>query len=481
MIARNSVPSRIHVKDGLGQTLLSKSGTKVPFSSGKKAAVNWTIGKLLQIILLVVVLVMLVFGVSSGMIPSIDKIGEKFDGLLIMLNIKDDPFFEECYSESVTNFPDGVEFLEVLGIEEEVVLNICRERTCNFSEGSLSGYRSFQGEFQLRRPRGWESFDNFFDKNKLDEIEFSWELYSEGIAKLDEIGFGDYYDKKTTDILILYSDGQGALDQPIYAIWQSGYWIVVEGLNNLKKEIHPDDEWKRIDNGWVVDRAGGGFGVKIVEHYPGKAGNVDNDLVMDIFIENVDELDDDEVSWDVIDKDQRLIFEDIVYSDFNGEKIGTLWGDDDVDELDSAKKIGKFRNAVVEKTLEFSKGREFSEEEDVGLEEAMDGEVLMIGEKEFKMRLDSVNSVVEFYSESESFVFAPCSYNKFYGDFFIESRLRKDPICIVRSGDGYSEWWKGVDNSNEFGDPEIYRLSKKEFGVIKKAELVNEFLGEKCR
>ena len=57
----------------------------------KKGAIDWTMGKLISLVLLIVVVVLVIFGFTSGGInPLVEKIGGKFDEVLILLNFKED-------------------------------------------------------------------------------------------------------------------------------------------------------------------------------------------------------------------------------------------------------------------------------------------------------------------------------------------------------------------------------------------------------
>ena len=57
----------------------------------KKAASNWTVGKLLAIILLVLVLVLVIYGITTkAFTPLKERTEAQFDWLLIMLNLKED-------------------------------------------------------------------------------------------------------------------------------------------------------------------------------------------------------------------------------------------------------------------------------------------------------------------------------------------------------------------------------------------------------
>ena len=50
-----------------------------------KAAINWTVGKLINVVLLTVVLALMIYGLSSGGLgPLIDNLEAKFDEVQIL-------------------------------------------------------------------------------------------------------------------------------------------------------------------------------------------------------------------------------------------------------------------------------------------------------------------------------------------------------------------------------------------------------------
>mgnify|MGYP000389147640 CR=1 FL=1 len=86
----------------------------------KRGAVNWTIGKLINIVLLTVVMALVIFGLTTGGLnPLIDNVKGKFDEVLIMFNIKDDVSFQACFSEKVVNLGGGEAFLNKIELEDE--------------------------------------------------------------------------------------------------------------------------------------------------------------------------------------------------------------------------------------------------------------------------------------------------------------------------------------------------------------------------
>ena len=79
----------------------------------KRAAVNWTIGKLINIVLLTVVMALIIYGITTGGLnPLIENVEGKFNEVLIMLNIKEDVSNEECFSADVVDLGGGKTFLE---------------------------------------------------------------------------------------------------------------------------------------------------------------------------------------------------------------------------------------------------------------------------------------------------------------------------------------------------------------------------------
>ncbi len=71
----------------------------------KEGSVDWTVGKLLSIVLLIIVIVLVVWGITTGGLnPLIEKTGGKFDEVLILLNKLrgiDEPSDVDCIYENV--------------------------------------------------------------------------------------------------------------------------------------------------------------------------------------------------------------------------------------------------------------------------------------------------------------------------------------------------------------------------------------------
>ena len=73
--------------------------------SRKKGAVEWTIGRLLSLVLLVAVLALVIYGVSTnGLNPLIEKAQGMIDSVLILFGMNDGEqvIMRECFNSSVS-------------------------------------------------------------------------------------------------------------------------------------------------------------------------------------------------------------------------------------------------------------------------------------------------------------------------------------------------------------------------------------------
>ncbi len=122
----------------------------------RKGAVDWTVGKLLSYVLLIIVLVLVIYGFSTGgFIPLKDKIMGQIDEALILLHFKDDPGKVECVLRKVN----------IEGIGEGAV-NLCKSY-CEFSiidEGAdykgFPKYKLGEGKFTAYLKEGGEYSGN---------------------------------------------------------------------------------------------------------------------------------------------------------------------------------------------------------------------------------------------------------------------------------------------------------------------------------
>lgn len=209
---------------------------------GKRGAVNWTIGKLLNIVLLVVLLVMIVYGTTTGGLnPLIDNLGQKFDDTLFFVqSLFGGGSYDNCYVASVSSMGGGDDFLKELGLDtnSNVVINYGCENICNISGTEFGAYRIEDGVFERFEGGIWNVYDSLFSGN-LSLIKFYWGLYNGGVGALGKGGIvvsdGNLTEDSAfsiehnpTEKFVLYGDGTGPGDE-IIAIWQNNKWEVREG------------------------------------------------------------------------------------------------------------------------------------------------------------------------------------------------------------------------------------------------------------
>ena len=439
---------------------------------GKVASIDWTIGKFLNIVLLVLVLVLVVYGVSTqSLIPLKDNIESKFNEVWIMFDWKDDVAFRECYSESVVNLGGGKEFLKAIGMEgEDVVLNVCRNRMCNVSGEGLGDYRTIEGSFEKFDGENWKEYDSVFVGN-MDSAKFNWELYDAGVDILDKPEIKRLYDEGFTKQFILYGDGSG-VNEEVYAIWQNGEWRVREG-----DPKSASDGWFKSGNefmrdGWMVQKWKrktmiGLFEVGEIKTYTTK----DDDEAINVFANIVwksKDIDDD-VYW----RETIPTISNVEYlSGFDHGEIvmpvaGSGWSFEADDNLD----IKRLKDLFVGKKKIYLEDVAVSVED---IAEKIDDEIITIDEKEFIVKVEEgeIFPIVSFSFENEKFGLRHSAYAKVNSNLLEGIKLRYFPVSLVRwDGSG----WK------EIGNEEHYRLYEDDFKDVKRATLISSFLREKCK
>lgn len=207
----------------------------------KKGAVNWTIGKLLNIVLLTVLLALVVYGMTTGGFgPLLEKMEMKFEEVQVLLGIKEDSF-SECSSVDVADLGGGEEFLRILDLDgRDVVLSVC-DGVCNLSLGGEDFYRVMEGVFEVSKDGEWVA-DDFFIKD-ASRAKFDWGLYNGAADILDDTDVREIYNKMVTRSFSLYGDGAGAGDDEVFAVWRNGVWAVHSG----GKVVYETDDISAID------------------------------------------------------------------------------------------------------------------------------------------------------------------------------------------------------------------------------------------
>ncbi len=236
----------------------------------KKGSIDWSMGKLISLVLLVVVVALIIFGFTSGGInPLVEKIGGKFDEVLILLNLKDDfkGDLPGCRTLDLTNplVRGGDEFLEAMiylngrsaegyrldlfGENDFKSLDICRgpQKSCvlNASVGGEKFSWSWDykgGEVYANQRSTWhkkfvdkqnrpiavpgrqhsrKTMTSFFlipislkeyrfntGKNNLKDSQFYWELRNKTIGLSNELAL-DSFDKMYEDLEVFYGYAYG--------------------------------------------------------------------------------------------------------------------------------------------------------------------------------------------------------------------------------------------------------------------------------
>jgi len=439
----------------------------------KVGSSNWTVAKLIQIILLVVILVLVVYGVANGLTPSFEEISYKFDELMSSFSFWGGTVVEDCYVDEVGGFDGGKYFLKMLGLESEKVnLVVCPSAVCSFEGGGLNLYRFRKGRFESLDNDDWEKYDSVFE-GEFDEIERNWEMYSSGVGFLKDAGLREIYDSGVTGSFVLYGDGSGISDGEIFAVWQNGVWTIVVEVPKLSSW---GDKWywqdiKDLEDGWFKEEWGSkpyGGRIKSFKIYRTE----DRDEAIDIFVDKVRGGDDDKVYWGELTAGKS------VPNYLNWEKpengigslVGLAGGNDEIDrDVDVSNLKIKTKKIVDDLILE----AELSDDELVVLEEAVDGKSLGIGRGEFVLKIEDGGDfpIVSFDYLGEKFGFVHYGEAAVNGKF-LEVPLNYFPVKLVQFNDGV---WA------EVGNEEYYRLKKKDFEEVYKASVVASFLEEICK
>ena len=447
-----------------------------------KGAIDWTVGKLLSLILLVIVLVLVVYGVSTkGLNPLIDRTGDMMDNVLILFNIREE-VSDECYSPNVASLSDGPEFLSNLGIEsgsEEIKIDICKNNICTLVLGgeigiyrlnngvfekkgdgsvSISRYASEETRARLIEEASWNSYEAFLSGN-LDVAKFRWELYNGALDSAGEGFLDGTYGKMFTKQFVLIGvdwGGHGNID--FEATWNYGKWRVNRGEEIL---YEGQDSEKALDNflSGVTDDAW----TSLADH--------------DVYYKT-------EIAKDPDKYYLRSIEEDLGKS--IGELIGSKWYD--LEDKISESEKPKFKEKVLEEIEKILSDSKASQEI---IDELKDGlpESITVDEKVFVF--DVVESerlpVITLTSGDERYALEYNPTGKIESDlryylrdphdinieyYFRTVALRKTPMILVKWRDSS---WRDADETKN------YKLPKKYFDEAYESTLINNFIRSRCK
>ena len=213
--------------------------------SEKKASVDWTIGRLLTFVLLIIVLVLVIYGISTkGLNPLFERLGGMFDSVLILLHVKDDGFENDnCYVEKVSVLSDGDILLGNLYLneaeKEKIELNVCRDSVCAIKGSEeLGEYRFNKGVFEKKKGEEWGVY--LFSIRDIN-------VFKEDLEKLSLEEFKIKYDVDRTRQFVLTRSNILAI-----AVWSSGTWVVKD-KDKIVYSGSSDDEalesFKELVNG----------------------------------------------------------------------------------------------------------------------------------------------------------------------------------------------------------------------------------------
>jgi len=440
----------------------------------KRGAINWTIGKLINIVLLTVVMALIIYGLTTGGLnPLIKNVEGRFDEVLIMLNIKDDVSFDECFFSDVDELGGGEVFLRKVGLEgENIRMNVCRNRMCNFT-GELKGYRYNEGVFEALGSDGeWinDIVVGFGDTESVEDLHTELNKWSYAGLTLGEVesrpvvGFGDAESTK--------------LNWKIYRE-VSSFLESAEGLDFLanprmtKKFVLTGDAGNDVrfvvatwqNNVWKIER--NVFLDEPIGNLQFKVFTEDDALAIDVFARSASVSGDDEVSYDDGMGDSGEI----------GELVGDegWFGSDD--ELDDDREIEKLKSEFSKKKDIYLDSVKLNEEDIANLTRAVDGKNIFVDGVKFEMTVDARWVDISFH------IFVNSGDKKFLVEYMLKGEYDELFGCARNSLPIVLYAWHDDSTGRGFVkvDESYYKLDEECFSEFYRKKLVYDFLGNKCR
>ncbi|MBT6689961.1 hypothetical protein HN903_04690 [archaeon] len=495
----------------------------------KKGAVNWTVGKLVNIILLIVVLVLVAWGATvGGLNPLIDSVGAQFDEVKILFGFKSD-LYSGCYETEILDLGGGKEFLEILNWDKKrASFNVCRDGVCNISIGGVGDYRLVNGKIDRLEGGSWRSADSVLLDKVVAEKE-NWERYNASVGFLETLNGKEVYNSAFTKRFVLFGDGSGWTDENVTAVWQNGEWVVQMNKEDAKFFDKDEDAIDAfVDLVWYKRaKKDDGLWRKVGSSLSSFTGNDDKVFWSDDSVVKVDEIVrvdrekiaiesglkegklcnaicsgfDEESSYSPAKVDSfsecrgtekmggtccchgdKIGFEVIDSAGLNNmQEIGSLVGNNEwigssYDELDSEAEVNNLKNEFAKiKTRLTEDAKKASEVHIENLKKARDGKIVVVDGKNFVTSFEDTDYfpvVVFTASDGEVFGLKFTAFGKVESNLLERGDLRYFPAYLVER-DGAK--WKKV------GDEEIYRLQKSDFNGIYFGNLVGKFLKGKCR
>jgi hypothetical protein len=193
----------------------------------KIGSTEWTIGKLLTFVLLIVFLILVVYGISTGGFkPLIEKVSGQIDSVLILFHIKDDNGGSStCNSILIKNLDGGNELLNYLKLtDESAYLEVCKSGSCTMYNAGADNY--FLKNNALYNLRKGEKLGDITTTFNSEDIEKYFQLFNGlmNIKTSDDKTVKDYFLGRFTEQFIL--KGERKDGSVVYAVWGNGQWII---------------------------------------------------------------------------------------------------------------------------------------------------------------------------------------------------------------------------------------------------------------
>jgi len=221
----------------------------------KRGSTDWTVNKLLTIVLLAIVLILVIYGFTSGGFkPLIEKYEGRFNEVIYNLdhlNFWKENSEDACLKRSIGEVYQGETFLEELKYldldEKNIKLTQCTNGEC-YLEGSEIGKWFFIKENLVFQHKSFEnpegSFrylykDDFFQEQSIKDAKFNYEFYLAATNYLEQNQLEEEYASMFQDISVFYSKAFGSKDLGIFALGEHNDWsIYVEGSDGILREYN---------------------------------------------------------------------------------------------------------------------------------------------------------------------------------------------------------------------------------------------------
>jgi|GEM_PF-5701393 len=437
---------------------------------------EWTVTKLLIIIMALVVMALVIYGLTHGGFgPLIDRVEATFNGVLIMLGIKEPTLGFDCQERFLASLiGEDSEFIKDINADVntakfKVCGNVCEINTGR--GGEVYRLIGSSGSFEKWTGSKWVSYDNYL-KGKLDDNKNLNEIYNDLFLS---ISLGDkekiikfYHDRITQRFILFGKDGGlfSSRSEDIWAIWENGNWsLFIRGVP------------KFFEYRYITQRYSGG----VLDYGP------DYDKMIEIFKKRVwQDAGDDEVHYKtapprILDDSYSEDDRDAGWNEENN--IGRLIGGND--QLDDNPEFDALRIKVREIQQNLLKAREYTNEELEELKKAVADAGLELDENaEYlpprysppfydKLEISNIPIIYRTFDDGSKYglKFYPKASPVLPNTYPSKTSLLYLPLELVKFENNK---WVGV------GDERDYRLKWDDWEKFLKARQIKDFLGDVC-